>query len=82
MHPQLTLILAQQHTVDLHDAANRAHPVQAAVNAGRRNPAPRVPTSMAGRFAHILPDGEREVLAATWQTGPLRSGSTSRSPAS
>jgi thiopeptide-type bacteriocin biosynthesis protein len=32
--------------------------------------APRVPTSMAGRFAHILPDSDRDVLAATWQTGP------------
>jgi thiopeptide-type bacteriocin biosynthesis protein len=31
--------------------------------------APRVPTSMAGRFAHLLTAGERDMLAATWQTG-------------
>ena len=32
--------------------------------------APRVPTSMAGRFAHLLSESERDALAATWQSGP------------
>lgn len=31
--------------------------------------APRVPTSMAGRFAHLLTAREWDMLAATWQTG-------------
>ena len=57
MHPQLTLITAQQRTVDLRHAANRACLVQAALNAGRRNPAPRVPISrrLRRRLANLRP---------------------------
>ena len=35
MHPQLTLIVAQQHIADLHRAADHDRLVQAATTAGR-----------------------------------------------
>jgi hypothetical protein len=43
MHSQLTTIIAQEHTADLHRAAGRARLVQAAVDARRPEAGPRVP---------------------------------------
>ncbi|WP_322769075.1 lantibiotic dehydratase [Frankia sp. Cr1] len=37
--------------------------------------APRIPTSMAGRFAHLLTSEERDLLAATYVAGERREGS-------